>query len=190
MDFLISFVRFLASPAVAAIDVLGPLLARASGQPYVSQHATAAGFAISAAVIALVAILLSSFMHARMKALRVTVRDERARHGVERQFLELLLNNGMQGTVIMKSDSQERTFLGNGRLLFEMLLDSAEAAAEGSPAVTRRTSPRSAMVEPRFKTRAASSSHCCSPARKFPVRTNAGSTPVRVPAARRVCSPV
>jgi PAS domain-containing protein len=128
MDFLISLVRFIASPAVAAIDILGPVLARASGQPYVSGHATAAGFAVSAAVIALIAILLCSMMHARMKALKVAAREERARHAAERQFLELLLNNGMQGTVIMKSDSQERTFLGNGRLLFEMLLDGAEAS--------------------------------------------------------------
>ena len=128
MEFLISLIRFIASPAVAAIDVLGPLLARASGQPYVSGHATAAGFAVSAAVIALLAILLSSLMHARMKALRADARDERARHAAEKQFLEMLLGNGMQGTVIMRSGSQERTFLGNGRALFEMLLDSGEAS--------------------------------------------------------------
>ncbi len=52
-------------------------------------------------------------MHARMKALRADARDERARHAAEKQFLEMLLGNGMQGVpVIMRSGSQERTFLG------------------------------------------------------------------------------
>jgi PAS domain-containing protein len=127
MDFLLSAVRFIASPAVAAIDMLGPVLARASGQPYLPGHATAAGFAVSAAIITMIAVLLSSLMYARMKAARAAARDERARHAAEKQFLELLLGNGMQGTVIMKSGTQERSFLGSGRLLFEMLLDSPAA---------------------------------------------------------------
>lgn len=127
MHSLVPFIQTVAAPLVAAVDVLAPALAAADHRPFVQGNSIAASFAVSAGLIACLGIFLASWMRARLAVMKRSVRDEKARSRSELAFLEMLLNGGPQGLVVMKGAGRERLYFGEGKAIFGRLLDSPDA---------------------------------------------------------------
>lgn len=127
MQSLVPLIQIVSAPFVKLIDVLAPVLANAAHRPSVHSDSTVASFAMSSAVITLLCILWACLQHARLSNAKRALRDEISWNAVDIGWRDALLSNGLQGIVVLKSADQEREYIGNGKLLFEMVLDSPDA---------------------------------------------------------------
>lgn len=127
MHSLVPFIQTVSAPLVSVIDTLAPAFADIQHHPVARTDCTVAAFAVSSAVVAGVSILWASIAHVRSSVHKRRMRQEIAYAKAEVAYRDALLGSGLQGIVVMKSEDQEREYYGNGRMLYELVLDSVEA---------------------------------------------------------------
>lgn len=127
MNALVPFVQTISAPLVRAIDTLAPAIADIQHRPVVKGDCTVAAFAVSSGMVALTCILWAALAHVRARSLKKRLAQETAYAKAEVGYRDALLGGGMQGVVVMRSDDQEREYYGNGRMLYELVLDSSDA---------------------------------------------------------------
>lgn len=127
MNALVPFIQTVSAPLVRAIDALAPAIADIQHRPVVKGDCTVAAFAVSSGMVALTCILWAALAHVRARAMKKRLAQETGYAKAEIGYRDALLGGGMQGVVVMRSDDQEREYYGNGRMLYELVLDSIEA---------------------------------------------------------------
>jgi len=127
MHWLVPLIQNMASPLMPAMQAMIPALAQAAHRAPVNGDCTVAAFTLSTALIGLFCVIWSCWMHVRLRNLRQVAQTDRATAEMAQSFREALLTGAAQGVVVLRGADQDRQYFGEGRVLYESCMDSAQA---------------------------------------------------------------
>lgn len=125
---LTPFIQFISTPMLAAVDLLAPNIANAAGRPAGQADYMAAAFAASSGLITVICMYWACWAHARLSNLKILVRQLTAKTASALSWHRALIENSLQGVIMMRTATEEREYMGDGRELFDRVIDSAQAA--------------------------------------------------------------
>jgi PAS domain-containing protein len=127
MAWLSPVIRFVAAPLMPVMIALTSSLASAAHRNPTADDCITAAFALSVGLIGLFCVFSAVCSRACLQSFKAKARMEIASLRSMLLFREALLGESGEGVVVLRSDSREREFYGEGKALYQALVESDHA---------------------------------------------------------------